>query len=375
VVRLQRAADGAQDDFYSRALASNADSAQLQALACTELRNAAGSNLAAWAAPPGAAAGVAVWYDQSGRGNHAAMNSAAVQPQLATAAWPAAVDFRTGRFLRLPDGTLPTNNAAYTVSLKHGALARSNDVGFLGSGDYTVPQASLAVKLNSVSAYVASWASNAASDYGSAGSAYSAAVLPQTVTLRYAGSNPTTTSTFVNGLNATVAVPPTEGVTQGMLDKISASARAALNGAYSIARLTVAYTGPTIKLSRSTDSAVLDFYADVNGTTLTSAGGESLATWGAGATAYVETWYDQSGGGRHATASGGQRPRVPVSGTLLVDLTTAATYLTLPNSTVPAGNAAFTMMARHGVINNADGVLIGSGNDGATNQADRKSVV
>ena len=68
------------------------------------------------------------------------------------------------------------------------------------------------------------------------------------------------------------------------------------------------YFGPILKLRRSTDSAIQDFFINSAGTaigTLPNGTGTSFSTWlGASPSAYVETWYDQSGQGNHTLFTG-----------------------------------------------------------------------
>ena len=59
-------------------------------------------------------------------------------------------------------------------------------------------------------------------------------------------------------------------------------------------------TGLVFNVRRSSDSSTTDVYADTSGN-LTIPGGTTLTSWLSGATAYVATWYDQSGFGFHLT--------------------------------------------------------------------------
>jgi hypothetical protein len=63
------------------------------------------------------------------------------------------------------------------------------------------------------------------------------------------------------------------------------------------------YTGPCIKLRRSSDSATVDFYCDSRGAFGTAVGatGTSYDIWIGTDTAFVTQWYDQSGNANHAT--------------------------------------------------------------------------
>lgn len=99
--------------------------------------NATGQSINSWLTVGGIlyTACVDTWYDQSGNGNHAYQGAGAggdgitAQPFLNLAAY--CVDFSTNagatignstRRMKLPDGTVPSGNSAYTVVIKHGAV-------------------------------------------------------------------------------------------------------------------------------------------------------------------------------------------------------------------------------------------------------------
>ena len=87
----------------------------------------------------------------------------------------------------------------------------------------------------------------------------------------------------------------------GALDAISLPA-----AAYSLRKLFFSYTGPQVRIRRSTDNVQADIYMN-NAGNITNIEGSSqinLTTWLGGGTAYVTTWYDQSGNGKHTTAYG-----------------------------------------------------------------------
>ena len=75
--------------------------------------------------------------------------------------------------------------------------------------------------------------------------------------------------------------------------------------AYSMRRMRSAYTGPAVRIRRSSDSAESDFTpAQIqNGT---------MAAWiGSGSDGFVRTWYDQSGNGLHSQqATAANQPRI-----------------------------------------------------------------
>ena len=75
----------------------------------------------------------------------------------------------------------------------------------------------------------------------------------------------------------------------GLLDQYAGAA-----AAYSLRSLTLYYTGPVVRVRRSSDNTESDF-------TATQVSNGSLATWvGAGNNGFVRTWYDQSGNSAHA---------------------------------------------------------------------------
>jgi len=73
--------------------------------------------------------------------------------------------------------------------------------------------------------------------------------------------------------------------------------------AFSFVRLFGKYSGPMVRIRRGSDNTEADLYMDVNGdiTDISGTTERDLTTWLNGATAYVKTWYDQSGNGLHAT--------------------------------------------------------------------------
>jgi len=84
--------------------------------------------------------------------------------------------------------------------------------------------------------------------------------------------------------------------------------------AFSLRRLRSGYTGPVVRVRRSSDSAEADF-------TAAEVSGGSLAAWvGAGNNGFVRTWYDQSGNARHGQqATSANQPKVVNSGSLVVN--------------------------------------------------------
>lgn len=88
-------------------------------------------------------------------------------------------------------------------------------------------------------------------------------------------------------------------------------------GGYCLAKLREAYAGYAVKVRRSSDNATTDVSFDANnmvsGTSAVSAGGD-LATWQGAANLFVDTQYDQSGGGWDVTApSNATQPQLVTS--------------------------------------------------------------
>jgi hypothetical protein len=84
--------------------------------------------------------------------------------------------------------------------------------------------------------------------------------------------------------------------------------------AFSLRRLRFGYTGPVVKVRRSSDSAEADF-------TAAQVSGGDLTSWvGAGNDGFVTTWYDQSLNASHATqGTAGAQPTLVAGGSLVVD--------------------------------------------------------
>jgi hypothetical protein len=95
------------------------------------------------------------------------------------------------------------------------------------------------------------------------------------------------------GGSGIVLVKPNPGALDGLGTTIYTQAV----GAYALRRLFGAYTGAQVRLRRSTDNAEVDVTFDKYGHPVNF----DLTTWIGAATAYVKTWYDQSGNGNNVT--------------------------------------------------------------------------
>lgn len=161
----------------------------------------------------------------------------------------------------------------------------------------------------------------------------------------------------------------------GMLDKLSPDAKASCRGAYSMQRLNTSYTGAVCNIRNGTNGTNSDFYADFAGNLNTAAdgSGQTYSTWIAGATGYVQTWYDQSGTGNHATtATTAQQPVYNYNGTYQLTEFTSSHFFTVPNGTIPTGNSAFTFVAKHGACGNGFIII---GNDYVTSRTNNGLLV
>ncbi|MBX9594040.1 MAG: hypothetical protein K2X46_06730, partial [Roseomonas sp.] len=94
-----------------------------------------------------------------------------------------------------------------------------------------------------------------------------------------------------------------------MLDNLGITALAA----YSLRSLRAAYAGQAIRVRRSSDDAQQDIGLTLYKTLDTA----SLLAFAGGGSAFVVTWYDQSGNGRNVTqATAGSQPRIVNAGVL-----------------------------------------------------------
>lgn len=83
----------------------------------------------------------------------------------------------------------------------------------------------------------------------------------------------------------------------GALDVLGSTFYTAVDASYALRRLFVAYTGPQVRVRRSTDNSEIDIYFSSDGSIVNF----NLTGWLGGGTAYVRTWYDQSGNTKHLT--------------------------------------------------------------------------
>lgn len=97
---------------------------------------------------------------------------------------------------------------------------------------------------------------------------------------------------------------------------------------YSLRLVNTSYTGPAIKVRRSSDNSTLDINYSA-GELDTSA----LMTFVGSGSGYIDTWFDQSGNARHATqATAARQPQIVNSGVLCAKNGKAAAYFSGTNA-------------------------------------------
>jgi hypothetical protein len=164
------------------------------------------------------------------------------------------------------------------------------------------------------------------------------------------------------------SVPATLGTSKlktQWLDGLSSTSKSACRGAYALINVNSSYLGPIIKFRRSSDSVTADFWFSQYGQ-LVDALGVTVSTWLGGNTAFVDTWYDQSGLGNHA-----RQTTVTLQPFMVAANFTAGTmdfrtnkFLSLPDATVPVGSGAYTLLGKHGVIGTGFAGIVGGGTNG-----------
>ena len=103
------------------------------------------------------------------------------------------------------------------------------------------------------------------------------------------------------------------GFAQNALDLAGLTSAAYSANAYSVRRLSTSYAGNLIKVRRSSDNTTSDIGFDGNGYLDTAA----LKTFVTSNSAFIDTWYDQSGNSHDMTqATTGSQPRIVNAGVI-----------------------------------------------------------
>jgi hypothetical protein len=180
-----------------------------------------------------------------------------------------------------------------------------------------------------------------------------------TITVPYASSSAQVSGRAYNRFRLVVAAGH-GGSTSYALDLMTSVAKTACVGAYALQRVSLTYIGAIVQLRRVSDNLSTDFFTDSSGV-LTNGAGQTPAVWAPTGTLYVTVLYDQSGNANNATQNDTTQQPVYDGARGLIDFTTGNTRLELPDGTVPFGNMSYSVVVRHGVINNVNGAWLSSG--------------
>ena len=150
-----------------------------------------------------------------------------------------------------------------------------------------------------------------------------------------------TVSTAAGGTGAARIASATPSFTS-VLDGLPAAA-----AAFSVRRLASSYTGPLLRVRRSSDNAQQDIGTTVGGTLDTT----TLASFCSSTSCFVSVWYDQSGNGQDAVQSvAATQPRIVNAGALEMEggrpaLRYAAAGLLLVAAPIPGQTTQVTIDA------------------------------
>ena len=157
-------------------------------------------------------------------------------------------------------------------------------------------------------------------------------------------------------------------------DLMSSTARAAVTCVFSMRHVRLRHSGPMFQVRRASDNEVVDVYASRTGAHGLSFGGTgtSLASWAAGATMYVTTWYNQAGVDFEWSATATQydeelQPLYDAAKGCINFRTNR--WFSLDDGTVPSYNQAYTVIAKHGAIDATHGAILSSGPELLTNRS------
>ena len=147
-----------------------------------------------------------------------------------------------------------------------------------------------------------------------------------------------------------VVASKTRGTPTAVPRRFSTYVQNSIQGLYSMKLANPDYTGPVVNVRRASDSAVLDFYTDINGS-LRDATGQLYSTWISGTTGSVLIWYDQ------AQNDMAELRYPPVS------LASAVGYASFPAtgtlSGAPYGNGSYTYTASSNYTTGSGGENVG----------------
>ena len=215
-LNIRRSSDNATMDFYAD-INGNLGSGY----------NASGQSLASWLSSANVAnmiAYITTWYDQSGSGNHATQPTTSSQPVYDLI--NNYVDFTpltSSKFFKLPDGTVPSANSSYTVTVRYNTVNSTalSIAPFLSSGPSTATTGTPSANIFAVArtgsttggSYVNYWTTSVTTNYVSSSDTNINVinVNPTTVTFKYTTGAGTTPSIYVNTLSTTTSTTSTTG--------------------------------------------------------------------------------------------------------------------------------------------------------------------
>ena len=163
-------------------------------------------------------------------------------------------------------------------------------------------------------------------------------------------------------------VPPVYVAPTALFSSLTTSSSSRCNGCFSLKLCISTYIGYILTIRRA-DNVYKSFYSNPNGdiTTILGGSGTTITDFLLGTTGYIETWYDQSGKGNHATQTNtNYQPLFDVTNKCIDFGYSNYTYLYLkiPSGTVPVGilDASYSFVVKHGYSrNSSNGGFIGAG--------------
>jgi len=407
ILNIRRSSDNATQDFYM----------DLTGTIVTTNAFQGGTIYSSWIGS--STAYVTTWYDQSGLGNHATQTTTTLQPTLVLSSGVYYINFSSGQYFNIANAPVPGDIKDCTIAYKVNSYTNNTGI-VVGAGDtsqffYCLSVGSYAGKYstdyygnNPILNLSIPIISNATTIYNISGSVDRLYVTPNSgITATY------TTTNYVN-LRHTNSLPGNNfigksntslnGTFQGQLSylfigntiitsgstdynilnniqtpltptaPINLSIPSGCQGLFACKWVNYAYTGAILNIRRSNDNVTQDFYIDFSGTIITTQAqeaGTSLSSWLNGATAYVKTWYDQSGSGNHATqTTTASQPSFSLSAKAIDFSSPANAVFNLPNGTVPYGNSSYSLFFK--IITNKTnaGVLLFTGGGGKVGTSD-----
>jgi hypothetical protein len=160
-------------------------------------------------------------------------------------------------------------------------------------------------------------------------------------------ANRTAITTNINSYYSIYSSGPIwDGSQSGMLNTYSGAAVA-----YSVRALNSAYTGPLIRVRRSSDNTEIDIFALYNGELDTT----FLLNFTGVGNGFVTTWYDQSGNARNATnTTAANQPQIVSSGSILQINSKPALTFDGTNDSFNLSSFAYNTTSYHSFVGKRD---------------------